>query len=52
MDKWFMLFLIALCAALFAPLIMKEHGDSQCRIAALNANVPAEKIATACGLNK
>ena len=52
MDKWFVMFIAVFCIAMFSPLVMKEHSDSNCRIEAMKSGVPPEKVAVACGLSK
>jgi hypothetical protein len=50
MDKWIVLLLIGVSAAMFAPLAIMSYGENQCRIEAIKAGVEADKIKTACGI--
>lgn len=52
MDKWFAIVLAVFVIGMFSPVIVSEHSKSQCRIEAIKAGIDADKIATACGLNK
>ena len=49
-EKWIAILVVVIAVAMFAPLIIMEHGKSQCRIEAIKAGVEADKINTACGI--
>ena len=50
MDKWLSICIIGLVLGMFSPLIASEYSKGQCRIEAIKAQVPAEKINLACGI--
>ena len=50
MDKWAMIFLMVLVAALFSPIVIDSYQSKQCRIEAIKAGVEADKINMACGV--
>ena len=49
-DKWIVILVVGIAVAMFAPLMIMEHGNNQCRIEAIKAGVEADKIKTACGI--
>lgn len=51
-DKWIVTLIFGVVFLMFAPLGCMEYQKNQCRIEAIKAQVPAEKINEACGLNK
>jgi hypothetical protein len=48
-SKWLAVCLVGLATAMFSPLIMSEHGKSECRIEAIKAHMDADKIVQVCG---
>lgn len=50
MDKWIAICAIGVTAAMFGPISCTEIQKHQCRIEAIKAGVPAEKISAACGI--
>lgn len=49
-TKWIVILIVGICVAMFAPLMIMEYGNNQCRIEAIRAGVEADKIKTACGI--
>jgi hypothetical protein len=47
-GKWIAICAIGVTAVLFAPLSLMEYGKSQCRITAINAQMPADDILKLC----
>ena len=50
MDKWFAILVGVIAIAMFSPIVISEHGKTQCRIEAIKAGVESDKINTACGI--
>ena len=49
-TKWIAICIIGFCVAMFAPLMIMEYNNGNCRIEAIKAGVEADKINTACGV--
>ncbi len=49
-DKWIVICIIAVSVAMFAPLMIMEYSNGNCRLEAIRAGVEADKIKTACGI--
>jgi hypothetical protein len=48
MEKWVVICIVGVMAVLFTPLGVMEYGKSQCRITAINAQMPADEILKLC----
>lgn len=49
-TKWIAICAIGVTAFMFAPLMVTEYQQNQCRIEAIKANVPADDVNRACGI--
>ena len=49
-TKWIAICAIGVTAFMFAPLMVNEYQQTQCRVEAIKAGVPAADIARACGI--
>ena len=49
-TKWIVIMIVGLAIAMFAPLMIMEYSNGNCRIEAIKAGVEADKIKMACGI--
>ena len=48
-DKWIAIMVVGIATAMFAPLLVMEYSQAQCRIEALKVSTPADDIIKVCG---
>jgi len=48
-DKWIVICIVGVLAAMFAPIGIMEYNKAQCRIEAIKVSMPADDIIKVCG---
>jgi hypothetical protein len=47
-EKWIVIGVLGFVFAMYSPIIISEHSESECKIAAINKGLSAEDILKLC----